>query len=233
MRIVMKISGEALKSDSNISGSNLDKVLSEVKDIASKHELIMVCGGGNFWRGRNDFNIDSVISDQVGMLATVMNAIALQSYLNLNGVSASCYSSFEVPGIIKKDNYSDVNADLKAGKVVIFGGGLGIPNLSTDMTTVSKACEYDADLILMAKNVDAIYDRDPKLEGAKRINKLSHLELFNMSVGQGASSLMILDIEAMAKLVKYEIPMYVYNSNMVSNLDDVLLGKVGTRVIAE
>ena len=74
------------------------------------------------------------------MLATVMNAIALQSYFNLNGVSASCYSSFEVSGIIKKDNFSDVNADLKAGKVVIFGGGLGTPNLSTDMTTVSKAC---------------------------------------------------------------------------------------------
>ena len=188
MRIVMKISGEALKNGSNISSSSLDKVLSEVKDISSKHELIIVCGGGNFWRGRNDLNIDSVISDQVGMLATVMNAIALQSYFNLNGVSASCYSSFEVSGIIKKDNFSDVNA---------------------------------------------IYDRDPKLDGARRIKELSHLELFNMSVGQGVSSLMILDIEAMAKLVKYEIPMYVYNSNMVSNLDDVLSGKVGTRVITE
>ena len=233
MRIIMKISGEALKENSNISSNSLRKVLNEVKEISSKHEVMIVCGGGNFWRGRNDLEINNVISDQVGMLATVMNAISICSYFNQNGVDSSCYGSFEIPGIIRKDSLYDVNRDLGNKKVVIFGGGLGIPNLSTDMTTVSKACEYNADVILMAKNVDAIYDRDPKLDGARRIKELSHLELFNMSVGQGVSSLMILDIEAMAKLVKYEIPMYVYNSNMVSNLDDVLSGKIGTRVITE
>lgn len=233
MRIVMKISGEALKNDGNISSDCLRKLLDEVKFLSLKHEVILVCGGGNFWRGRNDLDIDGVISDQAGMLATVMNAISVCSYFNLNGVSASCYSAFEIPGIIKKDSYDLVNSDLALGKVVIFGGGLGIPKLSTDMTTVSKACEYSADMILMAKNVDAIYDKDPKLGDAKRIPEISHLELFNMSLGQGASSLMILDIEALAKLVKYEVPMYVYNSNMIDSLDDVLSLRCGTRVITK
>lgn len=231
MRIVMKISGEALKNGSNISSSSLDKVLSEVKDISSKHELIIVCGGGNFWRGRNDLAIKSAISDQIGMLSTVMNSIAINSYFNENNISTTCYSAFEVPGIIKKQNVYDVERDLKEGKIVILGGGLGIPNLSTDMTTVSKAVEYSADLILMAKNIDAIYDRDPKEKDAKKLDEITHEQLLEMSLKQGASSLMILDIEALAKLAKYKVPMYVYNSNMIKNIDEVLKGKEGTRVI--
>lgn len=231
MRIIMKISGEALKENSNISSNSLRKVLNEVKEISSKHEVMIVCGGGNFWRGRNDLEINNVISDQVGMLATVMNAISICSYFNQNGVDSSCYGSFEIPGIIRKDNLYDVNRDLGNKKVVIFGGGLGIPNLSTDMTTVSKACEYNADVILMAKNVDAIYDRNPKEEGAKKISEISHDDLLKTSLKQGSSSLMILDIEALAKLAKFKIPMYVYNPNKIDNMNDIILGEKGTKVI--
>lgn len=231
MRVIMKISGEALKGNSNISSNSLRKVLNEVKEIALKHEVMIVCGGGNFWRGRNDLDINNVISDQVGMLATVMNTISICSYFNKNGVETSCYGSFEIPGIIRKDNLYDVNEDLSNRKVVIFGGGLGIPNLSTDMTTVSKACEYNADIILMAKNVDAIYDRNPKEEGAKKISEISHDDLLMTSLKQGSSSLMILDIEALAKLAKYKIPMYVYNPNEIDNMNDIILGEKGTKVI--
>ena len=99
------------------------------------------------------------------------------------------------------------------------------------MTTVSKAVEYSADLILMAKNIDAIYDRDPKEKDAKKLDEITHEQLLEMSLKQGASSLMILDIEALAKLAKYKVPMYVYNSNMIKNIDEVLKGKEGTRVI--
>ena len=231
MRIIMKISGEALKNENNISSNNLNNLLKEIKQIKENNELILVCGGGNFWWGRNDLAIKSVISDQIGMLSTVMNAIAINSYFNENNILSTCYSAFEVSGIIKKQNVYDVEKDLKEGKIVILGGGLGIPNLSTDMTTVSKAVEYSADLILMAKNIDAIYDRDPKEKDAKKLDEITHEQLLEMSLKQGASSLMILDIEALAKLAKYKVPMYVYNSNMIKNIDEVIKGKEGTRVI--
>ena len=231
MRIIMKISGEALKNENNISSNNLNNLLKEIKQIKENNELILVCGGGNFWRGRNDLAIKSVISDQIGMLSTVMNAIAINSYFNENNILSTCYSAFEVSGIIKKQNVYDVEKDLKEGKIVILGGGLGIPNLSTDMTTVSKAVEYSADLILMAKNIDAIYDRDPKEKDAKKLDEITHEQLLEMSLKQGASSLMILDIEALAKLAKYKVPMYVYNSNMIKNIDEVIKGKEGTRFI--
>ncbi len=230
MRIVMKISGEALKDDSNISEDSLKKVFTIVKQLCKRHEIILVCGGGNFWRGRNNLKINNIVSDHIGMLATAMNAIAINSYFNLNGINSNCYSAFEIPGIIKKDNVLDINKELKMGNVIILGGGLGIPNLSTDMTTVSKAVEYQADLILMAKNIDAIYNKDPKEKDAIKLKELTHEQLFNMSLKQGASSLMILDIEALAKLVKYKIPMFVYNPNLIKNIDDVIKGKIGTKV---
>lgn len=233
MRIVIKVSGESLKKDYNISEENLEKIYKDILEIKKDNELIIVCGGGNFWRGRNKLSINKVISDEVGMLGTIMNAITINSYLNNKGISSSCYSAFEVPGIIKKSNINDVNKELSEGKVIILGGGLGVPNLSTDMTTVSKAIEYNADLILMSKNIDAIYDKDPKLEDAKRISEITHEELLNMSLKQGISSLMILDVEALVELAKHKIPTYVYSANVINNIEDVLKGKEGTRVITK
>lgn len=233
MRIIMKISGEALKDDYNISENSLERIYEEISDISENNELIIVVGGGNFWRGRNKLAINSVISDHIGMLGTVMNAIAINSYLNLRGIVSSCYSAFDVPGIIKKANILDVNKDLKEGKVIILGGGLGVPNLSTDMTTVSKGIEYEADLILMAKNIDAIYDRDPRMEGAKKIDVISHEELLTMSLKQGISSLMVLDLEAMVELAKHKIPMYVYNSKNITSIKEVLEGEKGTQIISK
>ena len=119
------------------------------------------------------------------------------------------------------------------GKVIVLGGGLGVPNLSTDMTTVSKGIEYGADLILMSKNIDAIYDKDPKEEDAKKISELSHEELLKMSLNQGVSSLTVLDLEALVELVKHKIPLYVYNSGSITNIKEVLEGKSGTRVITK
>lgn len=233
MRIVIKISGEALKNDYNISEESLEKLYRDILEIKNGNEIIMICGGGNFWRGRNKLSINGVISDQVGMLGTVMNAIAINSYLNTKKIASSCYSAFDIPGIIKKSNINDVNKDLREGKVIVLGGGLGVPNLSTDMTTVSKAVEYNADLILMAKNIDAIYDKDPKLNGAVKIDEISHEELLNMSLKQGISSLMVLDLEALLTLAKHKIPMYVYNSNTIDSIKDVIEGRKGTRVITK
>ena len=195
--------------------------------------MIVIPGVGNFWRGRNELSINKVISDQIGMLGTIMNSLAISSYLNERGVSSVCYGAFDVSGIIKKANLNDINNDLKDGKVIILGGGLGVPNFSTDMTTVSKAIEYNADLILMSKNIDAVYDQDPSNPFAKKIEKISHQELLDISLKQGISSLTILDLEALVELVKYKIPVYIYSANSVNNIKEVLEGKKGTRVITE
>lgn len=232
MRVVLKISGESLSGNGCIDSLMLDRVFAQVKELSLDNEVILVVGGGNFWRGRNDLNINKVVSDNIGMLATVMNGMAISSYLNECGIKSRCYGSFDVSGMVLRENVSSVLDDLSNGYVVVFGGGLGVPNLSTDMTTVSKAISYDADFILMAKNVDGVYDKDPKKFDAKKFDILTHQELFDLSIKQGASSLMILDIEALAALVKHKIPMYIYNSSDINNLNDVIDGKVGTKVVS-
>ena len=233
MRIVIKISGEALKGENGLSDTAIEKICSDVKELKKDNELILVVGGGNFWRGRNKLNIASTTSDYIGMLATVMNSLAISSYLNEQVLSSTAYSAFDVTGIIEKAEPYEVEKDLKEGKIVVFGGGLGIPNLSTDMTTVSKAIEYKADLILMSKNIDAIYDKDPKLEGAKKIKVISHEELLDMSLKQGIDSLMVLDLEALTSLAKHKIPLYVYNSNKIKNIQEVFDNKEGTKVVSK
>ena len=232
MRVVLKISGESLSGNGCIDSLMLDRVLAQVKELSLDNEVILVVGGGNFWRGRNDLNINKVVSDNIGMLATVMNGMAISSYLNNNGIKSRCYGSFDVSGMVERENVSSVLDDLSNGFVVVFGGGLGVPNLSTDMTTISKAISYDASLILMAKNVDGVYDKDPRKFDAKKFDVLTHQELFDLSIKQGTSSLMILDIEALAALVKHKIPMYIYNSSDVDSLNDVIEGKVGTKVVS-
>ncbi len=235
MRVVLKISGESLKGEEyDLDNNALELVLKDIKSIISEGaELIVVPGGGNFWRGRNELNISNSTSDYVGMLATVMNAIAIDSFLKENGISSAVYGSMDITGVIKKGTVYQIEQDLKDKKVVIFGGGLGIPSLTTDMTTVSKAIEHKADMILMAKNIDAIYDRNPKEEGAKKLKEISHEDLLAMSIKQGVSSLMIMDIEALSALSKHHVPLYVYSSKNVKDLKDVLQNKEGTRVITK
>lgn len=231
MRIVLKVSGESLKGKFNLDKDKLETIYNEVKEISKNNELLIVVGGGNFWRGRNNLGIDNSISDYIGMLGTIMNALAIESYLNTKGISASSYSTFEVSGVIKKSIKSDILNDLKNQKVVVLGGGLGVPNFSTDMTTVSKAIEYNADLILMAKNIDGIYDKNPHLEGAKKLDTITHADLLKLSFSQGISSLLILDAEALVELSKHKIPLYIYKATEVNNIKEVLKGKKGTRVI--
>ena len=234
MRVVLKISGESLKGEFDLDNNALEKVLKDIKPIVDAGtELIIVPGGGNFWRGRNSLNINSSISDYIGMLATIMNALAICSYLNENSIEAVAYSSFDITGVIKKGTPYDIERDLKNKKVVVFGGGLGVPNLTTDMTTVSKAVEHKADMILMAKSIDAIYDRNPKEEGARKLKEISHEDLLTMSLKQGVDSLMIMDLEALSTLSKHKVPLYVYSTKDVKNLNEVLEGKTGTKVITK
>lgn len=231
MRIVLKVSGEALKKDLNVSLEGLNNVIKIINEIKDNNELLIIVGGGNFWRGRNDLDINHDTSDWVGMLATVMNALCMNSYLNNKGILSSIQGSFSIPNIIENKDKDLVEEDLKNGKIVIFGGGSGRPGVSTDMTTTEIAKEYNADLILMSKNVDAIYDKDPKEEGANRIKEISHQELLDMSLKQ--DGLLVMDKVALISLNETKIPVYLYNANKISNLSEVFNGVKGTKVITK
>ena len=225
MRVVLKISGESLSGNGCIDSLMLDRVLAQVKELSLDNEVILVVGGGNFWRGRNDLDINKVVSDNIGMLATVMNAMAISSYLNKCGVKSKCYGSFDIPGMIEKENVSSVLSDLSNKYVIVFGGGLGVPNLSTDMTTVSKAISYNASYILMAKNVDGVYDKDPaKYPDAKRFDKISIDEVVEKQLG-------VIDLFASCLLMEHRIPMRIFSLNEENSISNSLTDKFnGTEV---
>ncbi len=229
MRIVLKISGESLKKDQNIDEKALEKVLNEIKKLKKDNELIIVVGGGNFWRGRNKLNIDKETSDYIGMLATCMNALGITSYLNKHNINTKCYSAIDIKGIIEKESITNIKKELK-DNVIVLGGGTSLPGFSTDMTTVNTALNYDADIILMSKNVDGIYDKDPKEKGAKKYDNLTHEQLLDMSIKQGIDGLLVMDFEALSSLVKHQIPLYLYNNNDIDDINEVLNGNKGTKV---
>ena len=229
----MKISGESLKNEELLSNDMLDKVFNDIKDLqTSNHQLILILGGGNFWRGRINCDISNPISDRIGMLATVMNGLALNDYLNKKGIISSVYSAFNIEGFVEKYNYNKVLNDLNNNKVVILSGGLGIPNFSADMNTVEKAIEFNADIILMSKNIDAIYDKNPKEKDAKKYNVITHEELLNNQIKYGINHQAVIDIEAMITLCKYKIPIYLYGTKSNFNLKDLDNNETGTKVIS-
>lgn len=175
-RIVLKLSGEALAGPKG-TGFDLDTckmVAGQVKELVEKGTQIgVVIGGGNFWRGRTGTEIDRVKSDQIGMLATVMNCIYVSEVFRSMGMKTEILTPFAVEGftrVFSKDLADDL---LEDHTVVFFAGGTGHPYFSTDTGVVLRAIEADADAILMAKNVDGIYDSDPaKNPAAKRYDVL-------------------------------------------------------------
>lgn len=226
MNIVLKISGEALKEENNLSDVMLNKILNNIKYIKSKgHKVIIICGGGNFWRGRNKLDIDNAISDEIGMLATNMNALALYSYLNNNDVKTKVYSTFLVEGFIEKYNKEKVLLDLKEDYVIILGGGLGRPFISTDLTTVVRADELNSDMIIMAKNISYVYDKDPKDKTAKKYEIISHKELLDNQNKIGKDMPGVMDYEALLYIEKTKPTIYLYNAKNENGIIEILNGK--------
>ena len=176
-RIVLKLSGEAL-AGSNTLGIDMDYVnliAKQVKKIYdSGVETGIVVGGGNFWRGRDENNIDRATSDYMGMLGTVMNALALQDSLEKLGVITRVQTAIEMKQVAEPYIRRRAIRHLEKGRVVIFSAGVGNPYFSTDTAAALRAAEIDADIILLAKKgVDGIYDSDPNINSdAKKFDKL-------------------------------------------------------------
>ncbi len=227
-RILLKVSGEALSGG---KGTGLDsKTLAEIAQVVKTCadagvQIAIVVGGGNFWRGRASEDMNRTRADHIGMLATVMNSLALQSALEAAGVITRVQTAIEMRQIAEPYIRDKAMSHLNAGKVVIFGCGTGNPFFSTDTTAALRAAEIDAEAILLAKNVDAVYDSDPATNpNAKRFTKLSYKEVINRG-------LKVMDTTATSLCMDNDIPILVFGIAQPENIIKVLCGEnMGTIV---
>ena len=179
-RVLLKVSGEAISKDGHgIDPDGLAKVAEEVKELLRMGvEVGIVVGGGNFWRGRSSEKMDRAVADQIGMLATCMNGLALKDAFAQAGIPVELMAAFDVTQMCRPFSVEGARTALKHGKVVIFTGGTGHPFFSTDTGAALRAIELQADAILLAKNVDAVYDSDPATNpDAKKYTKITHSEV--------------------------------------------------------
>jgi uridylate kinase len=228
-RVILKISGEALAGE---KGFGIDpKVIKHLADeIKSVHELGVqigvVCGGGNMWRGVTGakLGMERAQADYMGMLATIMNGLALQDGLENDGVPTRMQTSIEMRQIAEPYIRRRALRHLEKGRVVIFGGGTGNPYFSTDTTAALRAAEIGADVILMAKNgVDGVYSADPKVDPeAKKYSELTQLDII-------AKNLKVMDRTASSLSMDTDIPLIVFNVNKPGNIKRVVTGEnIGT-----
>ena len=182
-RILLKLSGEALAGEKGF-GLNQDVIAGVVDQIVEVHamgvEVGLVIGGGNFWRGRQGTKMDRTTADHMGMLATVINSLAMQDAIEQRGVPVRVQTALNMISVAEPFILRKALRHFELGRIVIFACGTGNPYCSTDTGAVLRACETNADILLLAKNVDGIYDSDPKTNpNAKKIDRISHMEVIN------------------------------------------------------
>lgn len=198
-RVLLKLSGEALAGEkkTGIDAEVVKKICEKIAILANEGiQIGVVTGGGNFWRGRTSENMDRTTSDYMGMLATVMNALAVKDCLLQMGIKAVCETSIIMNQVAEPFTQRDAVRHLEAGEVVVFGGGTGSPFFSTDTTASLRACEIGAETILVAKTIDGVYSADPKIDpNAVKYDEITYAEVLNndLKVMDGASIAMCRD----------------------------------------
>ncbi|BFH14798.1 MULTISPECIES: UMP kinase [Paenibacillus] len=230
-RIVLKVSGESLAGQAGygIESGVINSIAEQVKEVVDLGvEVAIVCGGGNIWRGiaGSEKGIDRGTADYMGMLATVMNALALQDALEQIGVPTRVQTSIAMQQIAEPYIRRRAIRHLEKGRVVIFAAGTGNPFFSTDTTAALRAAEIEADVILMAKNkVDGVYSADPfKDETAEKFEQLTYMEVLNRNLG-------VMDSTASSLCMDNNIPLIVFAMTENGNIKRVVLGeKIGTIV---
>lgn len=232
-RILLKLSGEALAGDKqNFDPEILKSLAKQIKEIQEENvQIAIVVGGGNFIRGKTatEIGIERVQADYMGMLATVINALAIQSSLEQIGIAARVQTAIEMPKVAEPFIGRRAARHLEKGRVVIFGGGTGSPYFSTDTTAALRASELDADVILMAKNgVDGVYDCDPKFnKDAHKFDKLTYMDVLN-------KNLKVMDSTAISMCMDNNIDLIVFNMNEYGNIKRAVSGeKIGTIIKGE
>jgi uridylate kinase len=228
-RVLVKLSGEALAGNKG-TGIDFDRVLElcgEIKTISDLGvQVAIVVGGGNFWRGRSNQQMDRCTSDYIGMLGTTMNALAIGDAFKQLGQDVRVQTGVEMRQIAEFYIKDRAIKHLEKGRVVVFGCGTGSPFFSTDTAAALRANEISADALIKATNVDAIYDKDPrKHEDAKKIAKLTYLDVLNNP------NINVMDSTATTLCMDNEIPIIVFNINTHGNLKKVIEDKkIGTIV---
>ena len=227
-RVMLKISGEAL-SGANGFGFDFEvvgRIAREVKTLVDMGvEVGLVVGGGNIWRGRTGEGMDRTTADHMGMLATCINDLALQDALEGIGVKKRVQTAIEMKEIAEPFIRRRAVRHLEKGRVVIFGAGSGNPYFSTDTAAALRAAEIEADVILLAKNVDGVYDKDPnKFSDAKKYDTLTYMEV----IEQG---LQVMDTTATTLCMDNNIPILVFGIEADGNIKRAMLGEnIGTIV---
>ena len=229
-RILLKVSGEALAGE---AGTGLDfNILNTVAEaigdcVKAGAQVALVVGAGNFWRGvkNGEGKIERTRSDYMGMLGTTMNALAVCDVLEQHGIPAVVQNALDIQKV--SESYNRVNAvrHLEQGTVVVFAGGSGCPFFSTDTAAALRAAEIDADAILLAKNIDGVYDADPaKVPTAKKFDRISYAEVL-------ARDLKVMDTTATALAMDTKMPVLVFALKDPDNICRVLMGEeIGTYV---
>ncbi len=227
-RIMLKLSGEALAGEkkTGFDEDTVRRVALQVKQLVDDGvEVGIVIGGGNFWRGRTSEHIDRTKADQIGMLATVMNCIYVSEIFRSTGMKTSILTPFECGSFTKLFSKDRANKYFGKGMVVFFAGGTGHPYFSTDTGVVLRAVEVEAEVILLAKAVDGVYDDDPRTnKAAKKYNEVSIDEVIE-------KNLQVVDMTASILARDNKMPMWVFGLNDENSIVNTVSGKFnGTRV---
>jgi uridylate kinase len=228
-RVVLKLSGESLAGGkgTGIDVATVNNIANEINKIQQLGvEVAIVVGGGNFWRGRSTQDMDRTTSDYMGMLGTVMNALALQDALENINVATRVQSAIDMRQIAEPYIRRRAIRHLEKGRVVIFAAGSGNPYFSTDTTAALRAAEIEAEVILLGKKgVDGVYDADPKVKlDAKKFDTLKYIDILNLGLG-------IMDSTATSLCMDNEIPLIVFGIDDPVNILKVVLGEqIGTHV---
>lgn len=227
-RVLLKLSGEALAGDKKMGFDEptVIKVAQQVKQLSDAGiEIGIVIGGGNFWRGRSSENIDRTKADQIGMLATVMNCIYVSEIFRSVGMMTQVLTPFECGSFTKLFSKDRANKYFSRGIVTFFAGGTGHPYFSTDTATVLRAIEIEADVILLAKSIDGVYDSDPKSNpDAKKYEEISIQDVIDKRLG-------VVDLAASILCMENKMPLLVFGLNEENSIVNTVNGVFnGTKV---
>lgn len=227
-RVLLKLSGEALAGEkkTGFDEATVKEVAAQVMvSVNAGVEVGVVIGGGNFWRGRSSNAIDRPKADQIGMLATIMNCIYVSEIFRSAGMKTEIFTPFTCGNMTKLFSKDDANEAFSQGKVVFFAGGTGHPYFSTDTGIVLRAIEMEADIILLAKAIDGVYDSDPKLNpNAKKYDTLSIDTVVEKKLG-------VIDLTASIMCLENKMPLAVFSLNEPGSITAAMNGDIHGTII--
>jgi uridylate kinase len=232
-RILLKLSGESLMGDkdSGINPATLKDITFEIHSIHKLGiQIAIVIGGGNIFRGVkfSEYSIGRVTADYMGMLATVINALALNEVLNAAGSAATVMTALEMARVVEPYGRERALRHLEKGRILVFAGGTGNPYFTTDTAATLRAIEINAQAILKATHVDGVYDRDPAKEpGAKLLSRVTYERVLQDKLG-------VIDLTAISMAMEQQIPIVVFNIGKKGNIEKIVSGhRVGTLIAGE